>query len=44
MKSAMSPAMIAPKKVPQDRMEVVKDWSLAGRWKALTAAVSFLSG
>lgn len=25
MKSAISPAMRAPKKVPQDRMDVVKD-------------------
>ena len=25
MKSAMSPAMRAPRKVPRDRMEVVKD-------------------
>lgn len=44
MKSAQSPAMMAPKKVPQDRIEVVKDWSRAVRWKAATAALSAGSG
>ena len=44
MKSAQSPAMMAPKKVPQERMEVVNDWSRAGRWKAATAALFEGSG
>ena len=44
MKSAKSPAMIAPKNVPHDRMDVVSDWSLAGKWKAATAVLSLGSG
>ena len=36
MKSATSPAMMAPKKVPAERMEVVKDWLDAGKWKLVT--------
>eukprot|EP00914_Ancora_sagittata_P010829 GHVO01021123.1.p2 GENE.GHVO01021123.1~~GHVO01021123.1.p2 ORF type:complete len:116 (+),score=4.57 GHVO01021123.1:291-638(+) len=42
--SATSPAMIAPKKVPQERMEVVKDWSRALTTNAVVAALSLGSG
>lgn len=35
MKSARSPAMMAPKNVPADRIEVVRDCSQAGSLKTL---------
>ena len=36
-KSAKSPAMIAPKKVPAERMEVMRDFCHDGRVKSLAA-------
>jgi hypothetical protein len=44
MKSATSPAIMAPKNVPAERIEVVKDWSLALMTKFFVAAVSLGSG
>lgn len=38
MKSARSPAMRAPKKVPADRMDVIRDFFQAGREKAFFSA------
>lgn len=37
--STMSPAAMAPKKVPAERIAVVRDWSWDVRWKAATAPV-----
>lgn len=44
MKSAMSPATMAPKKVPADKIEVTSDCFEAGMAKRLTAAASLGSG
>ena len=43
-KSATSPAMMAPKNVPAERMDVTNDCLDAGMTKALTAAASLGSG
>ena len=44
IKSATSPAMMAPKKVPAERMDVTRDCFEDGMAKDLTAAASFGSG
>ena len=44
IKSATSPAMMAPKNVPAERIDVVKDWSRAVRWKAFLATSSPAAG
>jgi hypothetical protein len=38
IKSAISPAAIAPKKVPQERMDVMSDFFQAGSVKAASSA------
>ena len=42
VKSATSPAMMAPKKVPADRMETIRDLREAGRvnWSAVSSLSS----
>jgi hypothetical protein len=44
IKSATSPAIIAPKKVPAERIEVTSDCFHGGITNALTAAASLGSG
>lgn len=39
-KSAQSPAMTAPKKVPAERIEVIRDWSL----ELMTKSASGVAG
>ncbi len=39
VKSAQSPAIKAPKKVPRDRIEVSRDWLLAGSAKAVLSSL-----
>ena len=42
IQSARSPARTAPKKVPADRIDVIKDLSEAGRTKAASSAFEAL--